>query len=80
MFEMCEVEASFRPNGLPRPTYLTWKDQKLTVVDYGRHWQDDDGWHLLIRVADGTVFELLYNGFRWHGCSASHRPSNRNFL
>lgn len=80
MFEMCEVEATFRPNGLPRPTRLMWQGQKLMVVDYGRNWQDNDGWHLLIRVANGQVFELLYSGSLWHGRTVSHRPLNRNFV
>lgn len=80
MFEICEVEANFRPNGLPRPTCLMWKGQERIVIDYGRHWQNEDGWHLLIRVADGNVFELLYNGSQWRGRSTDHRPSNRNFL
>jgi hypothetical protein len=80
MFEMCEVEATFRPNGLPRPTCLIWKGQMLAVDDFGRNWQAEDGWHLLIRVANGSVFELLYSGSMWYGRSTSRLPQNHSFF
>jgi hypothetical protein len=80
MFEVCEVEAKFHPNGLPRPVCLIWQSKRLSVADYGRQWQADDGWHLLILVANGQVFELLYSGSLWYGRSTSRPPQNHNFF
>ena len=59
------VQATFTPSGAPRPHSLRWAGETLHVLDVGRCWVADDGRHVLVRVADGRVFELRTDGARW---------------
>lgn len=67
----CEVQAVFDSQGQARPISLVWGGQTLLVVDVGRRWLDDWGQHLLARVQDGRVFELVYNAVSWQGVVVS---------
>jgi hypothetical protein len=64
-FHPAEVSARYTPDGWPIPASFTWEGATLPVVDLGRRWRDDNGVHLLARVADGRVFELHTNGAQW---------------
>ncbi len=64
-FREVEVQATFSPDGVPRPQSLRWGGETLRVQDVGRRWVADDGQHLLVRVAEGRVFELRTDGVRW---------------
>jgi len=64
-FRQVQVQATYTPEGDPRPHSLRWAGQTLRVLDVGRRWVAEDGRHLLVRVADGRVFELRTNGARW---------------
>lgn len=80
MFEICQVEATFCRDGLPRPTKLVWQGKQYAVIDYGRHWQTDDGWHILIHVANSQGFELLYSGSLWYGRIMRHPTQDQKFF
>ncbi len=64
-FREVHVQATFTPSGVPRPHALSWAGETLRVLDVGRRWAAEDGQHLLVRVADGRVFELRTDGVRW---------------
>ena len=80
MFEICQVEATFRGDGLPRPTKLIWQGKPYAVTNYGRQWQTNNGWHILIRVANSQGFELLYSGSLWYGRIVGHPAQNQKFF
>ena len=64
-FREVQVQATFTPDGIPRPHSVTWAGEVLRVADIGRHWPADDGRHVLVRTADGRVFELRTDGVHW---------------
>ncbi|MFP4321702.1 MAG: hypothetical protein ACLFTK_04545 [Anaerolineales bacterium] len=70
----CQVEVTFTQNGTPRPRSLTLDGQTLTVIDIGRRWADESGQHMLVRVADGRVYELLYRGAIWQAALRAGKP------
>jgi hypothetical protein len=74
IYRKTEVEATFMPDGWPVPKSLTWYDVRLAVKEMGRRWKEDDGIHLLVRVADGRVFELHTNGSLWQAALISDPP------
>ena len=49
-----------------RPRRLHWQGEALLIVDYGRRWTSERGEHLLVRVQDGRVFELLRSQTGWY--------------
>ncbi|HML22745.1 MAG TPA: hypothetical protein PKD09_13935 [Aggregatilinea sp.] len=71
-----EVEAVWSADGWPQPARVLWHGDLLAVIDVGRRWKDDDGIHLLARLADGRVLELHTNGARWWGRTVSAPPGN----
>lgn len=71
----CSVEATFTQDGQARPTNLVWEGETYLITDMGRHWTSDDGQHMLVKVADGRTFELLYNGAHWQGKVVSAPPN-----
>ena len=70
----CDVEATFSSDGTPRPQKVFWDEAWLPVEDTGRRWASDAGRHVLTRVSDGRVFELVYDGMRWQGQIVSAPP------
>ncbi len=70
----CRVEARFTAEGHARPSKIIWEEQELLVTEQGRRWYNEDGQHLLVKVADGRTFELLYNGTYWSGKIVSIPP------
>jgi hypothetical protein len=73
-FQLVEVEATYTSDGWPVPSSLTWEGDKLAVVEAGRRWKTEDGIHLMIRAADGRVFELHTNGSLWWATVVSSPP------
>lgn len=70
----CEVEATFTADGQARPRQIVWDNTALNIVETGRRWQDGAGQHILARVQDGRVFELLYNGANWFATLINNPP------
>ena len=58
----------------PRPVALHWDGIRQPVADFGRRWQAADGQHLLVRVADGRVFELWEAADGWRGRLRAQPP------
>ena len=56
--EAVAVEAHFLPDGKVQPTAFTWRGRRWIVSGLGRQWDDADGRHVLVLVADGSRFEL----------------------
>lgn len=76
MFEPCEVEATFAPDGLPKPLSILWAGERLPVIEYGRTWQTNDGLFMLVRVQDGRGFHLWYRNLLWQARLENTRPTN----
>ncbi len=74
-FSVTEVEATYTPDGWPRPSSVRWRGVTLDVVDVGRRWRADDGIHVLVRVDDGRVFELHTNGSLWRAALVAQPPN-----
>ena len=73
-YRVTTVEASYSPDGWPRPSSLRWEGETLPVIDVGRRWREDNGIHVLARVPDGRVFELHTNGSLWRACVIAEPP------
>lgn len=74
MFCVTEVQATYTAGGWPVPYTLRWEGQILSIMDVGRRWHASDGIHVLVRVPDGSVFELHTNGALWRAKRISHPP------
>jgi hypothetical protein len=73
-FRVTEVEATYSPDGWPRPLKLRWDGETLLVTDVGRRWKTEAGIHVLARVPDERVFELHTNGALWRARVIAHPP------
>lgn len=73
-FRVTAVQATFTPDGWPIPASLLWEGETLPVLETGRRWKQPDGIHILVRVADGRVFELHTNGSLWRAAVISEPP------
>lgn len=71
----CSVSAQFLADGRAQPQQIQWGFEQLNVIDIGRRWSSNSGQHVLVRVGDGRVFELMYNGASWLGEVRSQPPS-----
>jgi hypothetical protein len=69
-----EVEATFTQDGSPRPQKVFCDAAWLLVESIGRSWTSEAGRHVLTRVSDGRVFELVYDGVGWQGKIVSAPP------
>lgn len=58
--EAIEVTAHFDENGNITPLHFNWKGGAYQVESTGRHWQDVEGWHILVMVAGDKLYELIY--------------------
>jgi hypothetical protein len=59
MADSIEVEVVFRSDRL-EPRAFRYRGRLLQVLDLGRHWQQDDEIHWLVRTSDRRVFELIH--------------------
>jgi hypothetical protein len=68
MNEPIDVEASFGPQGAPRPSAFHWHGRRHRIRSLGRSWIESGGVHLLVMTTPGRVFELLYQrpAGSWH--------------
>ncbi len=66
--EPIEVNAHFDELGTISPLNFTWKGGVYRVESTGRRWQDEAGQHILVEVANGQIYELIFrNGEgRWY--------------
>lgn len=62
-----DVTVHFSPTGEVSPLRFTWKGVEYLVVDTGRSWRDEEGYHALVMVPGNQVFELVLTlpDFRW---------------
>jgi len=58
--EPIEVTARYSIDGKVTPLSFTWQGREYMVEGTGRHWQAEDGLHLLVMAAGEQVFELLF--------------------
>jgi hypothetical protein len=66
--EPIEVTAHFNQQGAITPLHFTWKGGRYRVESTGRHWQDDNGQHMLVMVASGQIYQLTFKSGegRWY--------------
>ena len=58
--ESVEVVAQFDNQGKAMPRSFTWRGIDYFVDSIGRRWVVDEEQHILIMVAGGKVFELIF--------------------
>lgn len=56
-----EVIVHFTERGTIIPIRLIHNGKKKPVTSSGRHWQDEQGYHILIMLGSDTVKELLFD-------------------
>ncbi len=61
--------------GRPHPAAITWRGHRLPVIEIGRRWRENQTEHLLIRVADGRVFEMRCRQAQWEARVVSTPPA-----
>lgn len=59
--DLIEVTARFAKDGNIYPQRLNWQGVELPVESTGRHWQDQEGIHILVMVPRERVLELIYH-------------------
>jgi hypothetical protein len=66
--EPIEVIARFSEDGTITPQHFSWNGSRYHVESAGRQWTDDDGQHMLVMVAGGQIYELIFKGIerRWY--------------
>ena len=66
-----EISAVWTADGRISPIRFTWEGQVIQVVDRGRDWRDEEGYHVLCRGASSGVFELVLGPHgEWTGSTA----------
>jgi len=58
--EPVEVSARWEPQGWFIPRQITWQGKVYPVESTGRHWEDEQGLHILCMIAGGQVVELVF--------------------
>ncbi len=63
-----EVTARFSEEGNIIVQHFAWNGSRYHVEFAGRQWTDDDGQHMLVMVAGGQIYELIFKGSerRWY--------------
>jgi PncC family amidohydrolase len=66
----------FDADGRPVPQQFTWRGAARRIEAIGRRWSTPAGEHLLARLPDGEIFELVYHppSGAWRIAQA-HRPA-----
>jgi hypothetical protein len=66
--EPIEVTARFSEDGKITVQHFAWNGGRYHVESAGRQWTDDDGQHMLVMVAGGQIYELVFTGIeaRWY--------------
>ena len=60
MSEPIEVEARFGEDGHITVLSFTWRGRKRPVLEHGRQWGAEDGFHFLLMTTGDQIFELVY--------------------
>ena len=58
--EPVEVTARWEPSGEFSPARMVWQGQAIAFDSTGRHWEDQEGWHILCMAPGGRSFELIF--------------------
>ena len=58
--ELIEVTTRFDTRGKIIPVNFIWQGEKYPIEATGRSCEDEQGQHVLVMIAGGKVFELLY--------------------
>jgi len=68
MTEPIEVEARFGEDGHITVLSFTWRGRKRPVLDHGRQWGSEDGFHFLLMTTGDQIYELVYTPLSslWH--------------
>ncbi len=74
-WQVISLEVAYPTKDRPIPRAFTWEGARLRVTDLGRSWEADDGYHRLVRVADGRTFELAEQAGTWRACLRSAPPT-----
>jgi hypothetical protein len=63
-----EVTAHFSEEGIITVQHFAWNGSRYHVESAGRQWTDDDEQHMLVMVAGGQIYELVYKSseMRWY--------------
>jgi len=66
--EPIEVTARFSEDGTITVQHFAWNGVRYHLESAGRQWTDDDGQHMLVMVAGGQIYELVFKGGegRWY--------------
>ncbi len=73
--EPIDVTARFDDHGTITPLQFTWKGGAYRVQSTGRRWVDEAGLHILVEVASGQIYELIFisGENRWYLREAAPR-------
>ncbi len=58
--EPVEVIARWDSAGAFIPSTMIWKGQTYSFTSTGRHWEDEEGWHILCMIEGSQVVELIF--------------------
>ncbi len=72
--EPIEVTARFSEDGTITVQHFAWNGGRYHVESAGRQWTDDDGQHMLVMVAGGQIYELVFKGSEGRWYIAKLRP------
>jgi hypothetical protein len=66
--EKVEVIARFTEQGTINPLRLVQNGNKIPITSFGRSWQDEKGYHILVMLSSETVKELLFepSTMKWY--------------
>ncbi len=67
--ESVQVQARWKRSGGFEPIRFLWQGKNYRVETTGRDWEDEQGFHVLVMIQGGQVFELVFqlNPARWVG-------------
>jgi hypothetical protein len=59
------------------PRHFIWRGHLFPIESTGRHWEDDQGFHILCMVPGDVVFELLFrlNPASWWAYPPTSAPA-----
>lgn len=58
--EPVEVTARWDPSAGFLPTSMVWHKKTYAFESTGRHWEDEQGLHVLCMAVGGRVYELVF--------------------
>ena len=58
--EPVEVSARWEEAGRFTPLLMKWQGKAYSFTSTGRHWEDEEGWHVLCMIEGSQVVELIF--------------------